>query len=72
MVRLGWREGAPPGRQVFGAAMNRNRVTATIGVHPFQRDRGQIQMYGECRDMEHKVVDGQSSDIDITDQLRAG
>jgi hypothetical protein len=69
MVANGWSAGAPPGQHLFGTAIHRDGVMATIGISPFLGADGAVQLFGECRNMnDHRYDNGFS----IKDQLRGG
>ncbi|WP_301150650.1 hypothetical protein [Mycobacterium simiae] len=68
MRSSGWSEGAPPGQRYHGAALNKNGVTATIGFVPSDHSRGQIILYGECRNTSDHHHDP-GAGFDITNQL---
>lgn len=68
MLSNGWNDGAPPGQHLYGTTLNKNGVTANMGYVPSDHSRGQILLYGECRDTNDHHHDP-GAGIDITDQL---
>jgi hypothetical protein len=69
MEANGWSAGPPPGQHVFGTAIHREGVLASIGISPFLGADGAVQLFGECRNMgSHRTDNGFS----IKDQLRSG
>ncbi|WP_077080454.1 hypothetical protein [Mycobacterium numidiamassiliense] len=70
MLSNGWSEGAPPGQRYHGTTLNKNGVTANMSYLPSDHSRGQIILYGECRDTtDHHHDPG--AGLDITNQLTA-
>jgi hypothetical protein len=66
----GWSDGAPPGQHYHGTTLNKSGVTANMSFLPSDHSRGQIILYGECRDTtDHRHDPG--AGLDITTQLTA-
>ncbi len=59
MAADGWSDGAPPGKQPHGRAMNLGEVMAIIAANPDHPDRGYIEIYGECRNAGEHNADEQ-------------
>jgi len=70
MRSSGWSDGAAPGQHLHGTTLNKNGVTANMGFIPSDHSRGQILLYGECRDMNDHHHDP-GAGTDITTQLTA-
>ncbi|OMC14953.1 hypothetical protein [Mycobacterium sp. SP-6446] len=70
MQSKGWSEGAPPGQHYHGTTLHKGGVTANIGYIPSDHSRGQIILYGECRDTNDHHHDP-GAGLDITSQLTA-
>lgn len=70
MLANGWKEGAPPGQHLHGTTLNKSGVTANMGFIPSDHSRGQILLYGECRDTNDHHHDP-GAGVDITNQLNA-
>ncbi len=70
MLSNGWNDGAPPGQHFHGTTLNKGGVTANMGFIPSDHSRGQIILYGECRDTTDHHND-RGSGVDITNQLTA-
>lgn len=70
MLSAGWNDGAPPGQHLHGTTLNKNGVTANVGFIPSDHSRGQILLYGECRDMNDHHHDP-GAGVDITAELTA-
>lgn len=68
MQSQGWSEGAPPGQHYHGTTLHKGGVTANIGYIPSDHTRGQIILYGECRDTNDHHHDS-GAGLDITNQL---
>lgn len=66
----GWNSGAPPGQHLHGTTLNKNGVTANLGYIPSDHSRGQILLYGECRDPNDHHHDP-GAGVDVTNQLNA-
>ncbi|MGQ9352257.1 hypothetical protein [Mycolicibacterium gilvum] len=64
----GWESGPPPGYVPAGEVVHRGGVWASIGPGN-NPERGGIQIYGECRNMnDHRDTPG----VEITDEIRGG
>jgi hypothetical protein len=70
MLSQGWSEGAPPGQHYHGTTLHKGGVTANIGYMPSDHSRGQIILYGECRDTNDHHHDPRAG-LEITNQLTA-
>lgn len=65
----GWASGPPPGMQSAGEVVHRGGVMVVIGPGNYP-DRGAVQIFGECRNMnDHR---GDNEIADITDEVRGG
>lgn len=70
MLADGWNDGAPPGQHLYGTTLNKSGVTANVGFIPSDHSRGQILLYGQCRDMNDHHHDP-GAGADITGELTA-
>lgn len=68
MVSHGWQDGPVAGDHSFGTLLHTNEVRAAIGGgNAFVKERGSIQLSGQCRNTNDHRAD--SAGIDITDKL---
>lgn len=66
MEANGWSAGPPRGRHAAGTVIHQDDVMATIGISPYVRADGAIQLLGQCRNMNDHRRDGSFS---VDDQL---
>jgi hypothetical protein len=63
---VGWYDGPPPGKRLFGTVIHTDTVFAVIGQNPVAREDGYVHVLGECRNMaDHS---GEPS-VNVTDKL---
>ncbi|PRC53906.1 hypothetical protein C6A85_51450, partial [Mycobacterium sp. ITM-2017-0098] len=65
----GWAAGPPPGLQPTGDVVHTGGVMVGIGPGNYP-ERGAVQIFGECRNMNDHRGDNQI--VDITDEVRGG
>jgi hypothetical protein len=70
MVTAGWNVGGLPGQVSHAALLNKDGVTANIGLLPSDHTRGQILLHGQCRNTNDHHNDGKTNGTDISDQLK--
>jgi len=70
LVSHGWNPGAPPGQIFHGTTLNKDGVTANMSFLPSDHSYGEINLYGECRNMTDHHNDGKTNATNITDQLQ--
>jgi len=71
MVAHGWNDGPPPDWHSYGRVLNKDGVVAVMTQNPVS-GKGNIALYGECRNMTNHRGDGTMTGFRIDDQLRGG
>jgi hypothetical protein len=70
MVGQGWTSGPPAGKRPFGTVIHKGPIMAIMGQHPVAKEKGYVQLSGECRNMVDHRNDGKTLAEDITNQLQ--
>jgi hypothetical protein len=66
MEANGWSAGPPPGRHASGTVIHQDEVMATIGMSPYLRADGAVQLSGQCRNVnDHRRDSGFSVDDEL-------
>ncbi len=68
MAAAGWRKGEPPGRHPGGRTLAKDGLVAFYYRHPDLAGRGELQIYGECRNVTDHRFDSNGF-VDVTADL---
>ncbi|OBB12796.1 hypothetical protein A5662_07680 [Mycobacteriaceae bacterium 1482268.1] len=68
---VGWYDGPPAGKRLFGTVIHTDTVFAVISQHPVAKEDGAVRIFGECRNMVDHRNDA-TTGVDVTDRLLSG